>query len=186
MEASRELIKIAIMGPESTGKSRISKELASHYQTIWVPEFAREYCSKLNRPATLEDELEILEGQIRLESSLAPLARDILILDTMFLTVKIYSEHVFKTYPSEVDQYLISNPYDLFLLMDIDLPWEEDPLREFPQLRSYFLEIHKLEIEALGVPYFLISGVGEERMNSAINKIDGFLFRHSKNKFFSA
>ena len=167
--------KIAIMGPESTGKSKISAQLAEYYQTVWVPEFAREYCSNLGRLANYEDELEILKGQIALEEKYLPKAHNILICDTMFLTVKIYSEHVFKTYPPELDTYLRNHPYDLFLIMDIDLAWEEDPLREFPELRSYFMEIHIREVKALGVPYFIISGQGNDRFLNAQKCIDLFL-----------
>ncbi len=169
------MIKIAIMGPESTGKSSISKDLADYYKTVWVPEFAREYCKKLDRPATLDDEFEILKGQINLENQYLPFAKELLICDTMFLTVKIYSEYVFGAYPKEFNSYLSSHSYDLFLIMNIDLPWEEDPLREFPMLRDYFMKIHIREIEALKVPYKIISGSGDDRLRNAISYIDSYL-----------
>jgi len=74
-----------------------------------------------------------------------------------------------------LDTYLRNHPYDLFLIMDIDLAWEEDPLREFPELRSYFMEIHIREVKALGVPYFIISGQGNDRFLNAQKCIDLFL-----------
>ncbi len=167
--------KIAVMGPESTGKSSMAKSLALHYGTVWVPEFAREYCENLKGPANLQDEENILIGQIALEKDYSTRAKDLLICDTMFLTVKIYSNHVFGEYPSALDAYLQKNLYDFFLIMDIDLPWEDDPLREFPDLRAYFLDIHIQEIKALKVPYALVSGIGEERTQRGIYLVDQFL-----------
>jgi nicotinamide riboside kinase len=167
--------KIAIMGPESTGKSIITQQLANHYKTVWVPEFARQYCEVLKEPVTLKNELEILKGQLILENSILPFAKQLLFCDTMFLTVKIYSNHVFNTYPRELDEYLKIYHYDFFLIMNIDLPWQDDPLREFPKLRKYFLDIHLLEIEKLNVPFTLISGIGRNRFENAKKNIDQFL-----------
>jgi NadR type nicotinamide-nucleotide adenylyltransferase len=167
--------KIAIMGPESTGKSSMAEFLARHYGSLWVPEYAREYCDQLGKTAEFEDELAILKGQLERESEFIKRDGEILFFDTMFLTVKIYSEHVFKTYPREIDKYLESHRYDFFLIMDIDLPWEDDPLREFPELRSYFMEIHIREIKALGVPYEIISGLGSIRKENALKAVDYFL-----------
>ena len=173
------MIKIAIMGPESTGKSSMAKTLADHYHTHWVPEYAREYCDQLNGLATYEDELEILKGQIEREKQYDRSNLNLVFYDTMFLTVKIYSEHVFKTYPKEIDSLIPSQPYSFFLIMDIDLPWEEDPLREFPDLRAYFLDIHIREVKALGVPFSIISGLGAERIKNAIEAVDYFLKKNS-------
>lgn len=173
------MVKIAIMGPESTGKSSMAEMLALHYHTLWVPEYAREYCDRLIGPATYEDEIQILKGQCLREKQYDQLPLDLVFFDTMFLTVKIYSEHVFNTYPKEIDQYLESQPYSFFLIMDIDLLWEEDPLREFPGLREYFLDIHIREIKALGVPYALISGLGNERFQNAVKVVDHFLNKNS-------
>lgn len=167
--------KIAIVGPESTGKSTLSASLASHYNTVWVPEFARDYCSQLTAPCTWEDEINMFYGQLELERQALPLANKILICDTTILTVKIWSEHTFGRSPQEVLNKLPEHPYDFYLLMDIDLPWQEDRLRDFPNLREYFMEIWHKELQSLNANYIVISGSDDQRLKNAIKAIDQFL-----------
>ena len=167
--------KIAIVGPESTGKSTISASLASHYQTFWVPEYAREYCAALNAPCSWQDEINIFKGQLELEDRLLPSANRLLICDTTFLTVKIWSDHIFGKSPQEVLDELPKRPYDLYLLMDIDLPWQEDPLRDFPDLREHFMETWHKELLSLHATYAVISGSDDQRFRNAVNYIDEIL-----------
>ncbi len=170
-----EIKKIAVVGPESTGKSTISAELAGYYNTIWVPEFARDYCANLTEPCSWQDEINMFRGQLKLEEKLIPQANKILICDTTFITVKIWSDHTFGKSPQEVLDMLPTHSYDLYLLMDIDLPWQEDPLRDFPNLREHFLQVWYKELDALNAIYQLISGTNEIRFQNAVNVIDGFL-----------
>lgn len=175
----KPLIKIAVVGPESTGKSVLAKALATHYHTAWVPEFSREYCSKLNRPCTMADELAIFRGQLDLEEKLIPQANRLLICDTTIITVKVWCEHVFGTCPPEVQDELDRRNYDLYLLMDIDLPWTDDPLRDFPGLREHFMEVYRTELKAMGADFRLISGTGPARFEHAIETIERYLAAHS-------
>ena len=170
-----EIKKIAIVGPESTGKSTMSAHLAAHYQTVWVPEYARGYCEKLTEPPTWQDEINMFYGQVALEGELLPQANKILICDTTFITVKIWSDHTFGRTPQEVLDELPKHPYDLYLLLNIDLPWEEDPLRDFPHMREHFMAVWYKELDALDANYTLISGTGPERYAQAIKTIDDFL-----------
>jgi NadR type nicotinamide-nucleotide adenylyltransferase len=167
--------KIAIVGPESTGKSTMSAFLAKHYQTIWVPEFARGYCEKLTEQPTWQDEINMFYGQLTLEDELLPEANKILICDTTFITVKIWSDQMFGRSPQEVLDELPKHPYDLYLLLNIDLPWEEDPLRDFPDMREHFMDVWYKELQALNARYVVISGTGTERYNSAVAAIDEFV-----------
>ncbi|MEY5068310.1 MAG: hypothetical protein RLZ47_172 [Bacteroidota bacterium] len=167
--------KIAIVGPESTGKSTISPMLAEHYETVWVPEYAREYCEKLSVPCTWEDEINMFRGQLELEKELLPKANKILICDTTFITVKIWSDQMFGKAPQEVLDELPKHPYDFYLLMNIDLPWEDDPLRDFPNMREHFMEVWHRELQELGANYTVISGQAEERLENAVRAIDHFL-----------
>lgn len=169
--------KVAIVGPESTGKSTMAAYLAKHYQTIWVPEFAREYCEKLKEQPTWQDEINMFHGQVALEEELLPLANKILICDTTFITVKIWSDHIFGQSPQEVLDELPKHPYDLYLLLNIDLPWQDDPLRDFPHMREHFMSTWHKELDALNANYTLISGTGQERYNSAVSVIDAFLIK---------
>ncbi|HWZ15482.1 MAG TPA: ATP-binding protein [Mucilaginibacter sp.] len=170
-----DILKIAIVGPESTGKSTMSAYLANHYHTVWVPEFARGYCEKLTAPPTWQDEINMFYGQLALEKELLPKANKLLICDTTFITVKIWSDQIFGKSPQEVLDELPKHPYDLYLLLSIDLPWQDDPLRDFPHMREHFMAIWHKELQALNAQYEVITGTGTERYNSAVKVIDNFL-----------
>lgn len=167
--------KIAIVGPESTGKSTLTQQLARHYHTQWVPEYARYYCAALTAPCALQDEVNMFHGQVALEESvLSTTENDFIFCDTTFLTVKIWSDEMMGETPQIVLDALPHRTYDLYLLMDIDLPWQEDPLRDFPHLREHFMDIWKKELQALNANYVLVSGI-EHRFPNAISVIDEFL-----------
>jgi len=167
--------KIAIVGPESTGKSTMSAYLAKHYATVWVPEFARDYCAALAEPPTWQDEINMFYGQLALENEYLPKANRLLICDTTFITVKIWSDHTFGRSPQEVLDELPKHPYDLYLLLSIDMPWEEDPLRDFPHMRDHFMDVWHKELQDLNANYMVISGIGQERYDHAVMEIDRFL-----------
>lgn len=167
--------KIAIVGPESTGKSTLSSLLAEHYHTVWVPEYAREYCEKLTAPCTWQDELNMFRGQLALEKQLLPQANKLLICDTTFITVKIWSDAFFGQSPQEVLDELPKHSYDFYLLMDVDLPWEEDPLRDFPNQREHFMQVWHQELKAIQANYQVISGQGQQRFERAVQAIDAYL-----------
>ena len=170
-----EILKIAVVGAESTGKSTMSAYLAEHYHTVWVPEFARDYCATLTEPPTWQDEINMFYGQLALEAQIAPKANSLLICDTTFITVKIWSDYTFGQSPQAVLDELPLRPYDLYLLLDIDLPWEHDPLRDFPHLREHFMDIWHQELQALNANYVVISGLGKERYERAVEAIDDFI-----------
>lgn len=173
---NKHIKKIAIVGPESTGKSTITQQLANHYQTLWVPEYARYYCAALTAPCTLQDEINMFHGQLALEDSVLSMAeKDFIFCDTTFLTVKIWSDEMLGFSPQIVLDTLPEHPYDLYLLMDIDLPWTEDPLRDFPHKREYFMKVWTDELRALGANSVLVSGSEQSRLNNAIHIVDEFL-----------
>jgi NadR type nicotinamide-nucleotide adenylyltransferase len=179
-----EIIKIAIVGPESTGKSTMSAWLANHYDTIWIPEYARGYCEKLTAPPTWQDEINMFNGQIALEQEMMKDARNgLAICDTTFITVKIWSDHIFGNSPREVTDALINHQYDLYLLLDIDMPWQDDPLRDFPTLREHFMEIWHKELNALNANYVVISGTGQQRYDGAVVAIDNYFRGNNQESF---
>lgn len=172
---NRNLKKIAIVGPESTGKSTISKQLSKHYGVSWVPEFARYYCAALTAPCTLQDELNMFFGQLALEDSVVSTTdNDFIICDTTFLTVKIWSDAMLGETPRPVLDALKTHSYDFYVLLDIDLPWEEDPLRDFPGQREHFMQVWHTELKALGANYVVVEGI-ESRLQNTIDAIDTYL-----------
>jgi NadR type nicotinamide-nucleotide adenylyltransferase len=174
---NKAIKKIAVVGPESTGKSTITQQLARHYQTAWVPEYARYYCAALTADCTLQDEINMFHGQIALEESvLANAEKGFIFCDTTFLTVKIWSDQMLGQTPQMVLDALPKRPYDLYLLMDIDLPWQEDPLRDFPHLREHFMGIWHHELRALGANYVVVNGL-ENRFKNAVKAVEDFLIK---------
>lgn len=172
---NREIKKIAIVGPESTGKSTITQQLAKHYNTLWVPEYARYYCAALTEPCNLQDEINMFHGQLALEDSILAISEKPLVFcDTTFITVKIWSDEVFGETPSIVLEALPVYHYDYYLLMDIDLPWQEDPLREFPHKREHFMSVWHEELKRLNASYVVVRGT-EQRLNNAIDAVNQFL-----------
>lgn len=172
---NKQIKKIAIVGPESTGKSTITQQLAKHYNTLWVPEYARYYCAALTEPCNLQDEINMYHGQVALEESVLAIAeKDLIFCDTTFITVKIWSNEVFGKTPQVVLDALPNYTYDLYLLMDIDLPWQEDPLRDFPHKREHFMQVWHQELKNLNANYLVINGQ-EERLNNAISAVESFL-----------
>lgn len=146
--------------------------LAKELNTICVPEYARYYCANLNRQYTLQDEVNMFYGQLALEEALIPLANNkVMICDITIMTIKIWCDHLFGNTPAEVKEEIKNRHYDLYLLMDIDLPWEDDPLRDFPDQREHFLGIWKEELHTIGANYQIISGLGEDRLKNGLQAV---------------
>lgn len=166
--------RILILGPESTGKSTLAEDLAQHFGEPWVPEFAREYLEKIDRPYQFEDLAEIGKGQVKLEDQLAEKAKKFLFCDTDLRVVHIWSEHRFgKTAPWVLEE-IQRRTYDLILLTDTDLPWAPDQLREYPELemRQYFFDKYQKLAEQSGFPYLIVSGDREKRFKTAVEAVD--------------
>ena len=171
----KELIKIAIVGPESTGKSTISSALAKHFKTVWVPEYARYYCEGLTAACTLQDELNMFYGQLALEKSMEVVVKNnLMICDTTFLTVKIWSDYQLGETPQPVLEAIKTHHYDHYLLLKNDLPWEDDPLRDFKDMGDYFMDVWRKELNNINASFVEVGGV-VNRLENAIEAIDKFL-----------
>lgn len=117
----------------------------------------------------------MFHGQVALEEAIESITeKPFMFCDTTVLTVKIWCDAMMGGTPADVLQSLAKRPYDLYLLMDIDLPWQEDPLRDFPNQREHFMAVWHTELQALNANYVVISGV-ESRLANAISVVDNFL-----------
>lgn len=168
------IFRVALIGPESTSKSTLSEQLASHYQTYWVPEYSRTYLKNLNRNYTLEDILLIAKEQLRQEKELIKKATRFLFIDTELIVAKVWCEDVFKTSPEWISETLLQNPYDLYLLTFPDLPWQEDPVRENPHRRVFFYDWYERELKKINAVYTVIRGTGALRLKNAIHAVEEF------------
>ena len=161
------MIKIAITGPESTGKSTLCELLSKEYDALFVPEFAREYIDNLIRPYNSNDLLEIAKGQISLETQQIFYKNKMIFCDTDLTVIKIWSEHKYGKCHPWILEKLAAIRYDYYFLCDIDIPWEYDEQREHPHLRSYFFNLYKNELKSRNLPFTIISGNINERITFA-------------------
>jgi NadR type nicotinamide-nucleotide adenylyltransferase len=166
--------RIAITGPESTGKSTLAQHLAGHFNALWVPEFARQYIGNLNQPYTLQDLENIAKGQLDLQQKTEHQNPEIYFADTELLVLKIWSENAFGVCPTWILEALQNQQFDLYLLMNVDLPWEPDPQREHPHLRQHFFDLYQAELERYNFSYQIISGTDQERYQAAVKAVSGF------------
>ncbi len=171
------IVKIVLFGPESTGKTTLSEQLARHYNTVWVPEFARDYLQEKwnNERKTCEhkDLIPIAIGQMQLENKLVKKADKILICDTDLLETKVYSEEYYGGFVDpELDKAAMQNQYDLYLLTYIDTPWEADDLRDRPEQRQEMFEAFENTLKKFNRPYILLKGNMKTRFHNSINAID--------------
>jgi NadR type nicotinamide-nucleotide adenylyltransferase len=171
----KNIVRIAVTGPESTGKSVLAEKLAEHFKTVWVPEYAREYLSRIERPYDQDDILKIAKAQVESEKQLQKDANNIIFSDTELIVTKIWSEVKY----GNCDKWIIDNidcqKYDLYLLCDIDLPWEFDVLREHPEQRDLLMKLYENELNVRKMNYVKISGSGAQRVKNAIYFVENLL-----------
>ena len=165
--------KIAIIGTESTGKTTLTQQLSTYYQATFVLEYAREYLSKITGTYQKSDLLEIAKGQIRLENEKKD--EKLLFCDTNLIVIKIWSDHKYGHTDSWITSTLKKSFYDFHLLMDIDLPWKKDPLREHPHLRQYLFDKYKHFLEYHKLPYAIVHEKGKKRLKNAISILNPIL-----------
>ena len=174
------LVKIVLFGPESTGKTTLSIQLAKHYNTVWVQEYARPYLQKVwnqeRRTCQQKDILPIAFGQIALENRLAKRADKVLICDTDLLETKVYSSAYYGGFVDPIlEKAATENTYNLYLLTYIDTPWEADDLRDRPEQRLEMFEAFQKALDQHDRPYLLLKGDKESRLKKAVEAIDAIL-----------
>ena len=173
-------IKVVLFGPESTGKTTLSRQLARYYNSVWVPEYAREYLQDKwnNERKTCEpkDLLPIAEGQMKLENKLAKKTDNVLICDTDLLETKVYAEaYYLGSCNPLLEKYALENTYNLYFLTYIDTPWEADDLRDKPDQRQEMFNAFRDTLIKYKKPYVLLKGNKKERLKIAVSHIDKLL-----------
>ena len=170
-------IKIVLFGPESTGKTTLSEDLARHYQEPMVKEFMRDYLQEVwdseKRICEPEDMIPIARGQMEAENRLSKQADRLIICDTNLLELKVYSEAYYDGYcDPQLLKHALNNQYDLYFLTYIDVPWTQDDLRDKPHDREGMFQRFQNTLEKHQKPYFILKGSREERFKNAVKKID--------------
>jgi len=172
----KKVFKIAITGPESTGKSKLAIALAKHYHAVYTPEYAREYLHKKEGLYEKSDLKIIAKEQIKRQNKDIKKAKKYYIADTEMLVLKVWHEVKYDENPQWLKELILKQKFDLYLLCDIDIPWTSDPLREHPHKREFLFNKYKATFQELHLSYQIISGNGKLRLQNAIKIINEFYF----------
>ncbi|RLD61290.1 MAG: ATPase [Bacteroidetes bacterium] len=165
-------IRIVITGPESSGKSTLTEHLATHYKTLWVAEYAREYIENLDREYNYNDILQIAKGQIARENELATKTDKFLFCDTGLIVPKIWCDVKFGKCHPWIQDIIKTHHYDLYLLCKPDIPWQADPQRENPNDRDVLFEHYLDELKTRNLLYFIVEGKEGKRLCNSIQYIE--------------
>lgn len=164
------ILKIAITGPESSGKSDLSEALAKYFKTSFAPEYAREFLEQTGGDYNCNDLIAIAQGQLQNEKIALDSASKVCFFDTDMLVLKVWAQFRFNKVPDFIEAAFEEKRYDHYLLCKPDIGWEADAFRESPNQkeRDILFKIYKNELDKRGASYHIISGRGEARINSAV------------------
>lgn len=179
------VIKVAILGAESTGKTTLCRDLATYFDSTWVPEYMRTYLQKKwdnkQETCTWNDLLPIAEGQIKLENKLAQQvaqnlqpsqnfeAQKYLFCDTSLFELMVYSNWYYGDCPTALMQAALAHHYDLVLLTEVDIPWIADDLRDSPHEREEISAYFESQLNSYNKIFRRVGGDRKERVQQVVS-----------------
>jgi len=175
---SQPIIRVVLTGSECTGKTTLARALASHYGTIWVPEFSRIYAETKGAPLTADDVAPIANAHMASEDEAARGARRILVLDTDLLSTVVYARHYYGSCPDWVVRESIAWTAGLYLLCGIDVPWSGDGVRDRGGERELMQSLFRQELEARGARFEILEGSIQQRLEAAVRAVDSLPRSH--------
>jgi HTH-type transcriptional regulator, transcriptional repressor of NAD biosynthesis genes len=176
-------VRVCVVGAESSGTTTLSRDLAAHYETVWVPEYGRLYTERLKAKGIntfsyewkSEEFVHIAEQQQRDEDAAALKANRVLICDTDALATCIWHQRYVGTWSKKVEEIANRRHYALYLLTDCDIPFEFDGVRDGQHIRPWMTKRFTEEFTKRGYPWVLIKGNREERLTRAVAEVDKLL-----------
>jgi len=162
---------IAIVGPESTGKTTLAKQLAAELNAELVDEYAREYLENLDRPYEKDDLFAIAKKQYENEQRALRCGKPFVVCDTDLLVIRVWSEVKYGEAPEEIAEIAAQQPPRFYLLTRPDLPWVADPLRENPDDREMLFETYERLLREMNVDFAVVDSIGEDRLKKAQNAL---------------
>lgn len=167
--------RICFVGAESTGKSSVAKKLATHFETVCVPEYAYTYIAQKGKDLQIKDMEHIARAQLSSEDALAREANKVLFCDTDAMTTALWSAQFFNSVPDWVTAQAETRHYDLYFLMDTDVAWKEDIHRYDPKTRAAFADRCEKKLQESGKSYIKLSGSWDEKFDLAVKNITALL-----------
>lgn len=172
------VVRVAFVGPECTGKTTLCQHLAEQFQTQWVPEFMRTYLQKKwdekRQTCTWDDLIPIALGQISDENKRIKKANNFIFCDTNLLELMIYSYIYYGKSPFQIEKYALENQYDILFLTHIDVPWQADDLRDKPNERGFMLSEFQRMLDKYGKKYINLKGNLTERIHTVTEILNDF------------
>lgn len=167
------MLRVGVIGAESTGKSTLCQQLSEQYGWLWIKEYARTYVENLGRPYTYDDVLLIARQQIAELN--AQYDQQVILYDTELIITKVWMQHKYGKVAAEVERAIREQPMDLYLILAPDITAQPDPVRENLDKREYFFEWYIREVELTKRPYYIIRGTGNARSLAATKAIQTIL-----------
>jgi NadR type nicotinamide-nucleotide adenylyltransferase len=167
--------RVCLIGADCTGKTTLSQELALHFGTVSVPEFARCFLEARSGRFSYSDMARIAKGQLGLEHAAWPKAHRVLLCDGSPLATSVWSLRYFDRVSRTVDQLARTSRYDLYLFTRIDIPWTPDSLRDSEQWRSWLDAKCEELLKARSLPFVSVSGDREQRFKTAMRAVEALL-----------
>ena len=153
------MFKVALIGPEASGKTTLAKELAAQFHGTYVPEYAREYIERKGSLDVTFDELcALARHQIEELKHLSAKRSQLIFFDTELIVTKVWFDYAFHCVPEWLNDAISTYPMDMYLLTYPDLPWHQDGARYngSDAMRLELFDRYEQEIQSLGIPYFVI------------------------------
>lgn len=170
--STKNRYRVVVTGPESTGKTDLTMQLARHFKGLYIPEYARFYVESLNRQYNYNDVVYIAQKQLELDEKYTHKQPEWLFFDTYLIITKVWFEYVFKKCPPWLIKKIETASIDIFLLCNNDIPWEKDSVRENGgEMREQLLEEYRKQLEYFGFKYWEVKGTGVIRTENAIQII---------------
>lgn len=173
----KSVIKVAILGAESTGKTTLCRDLAAHFGSLWVSEYMRTYLQEKwdsdQKTCTWDDLLPIAQGQIELENKLSQQTNGYLFCDTSLFELMVYANWYYGNCPNVITQAALTHHYDLIVLTDVDIPWVADDLRDSPHQREDISTRFVEELTRYNKQFRQIGGNRNERVQQVVEQLKG-------------
>lgn len=165
-------LRVVVTGSECTGKTSLARFLARRYDAPWVPEFSRAYAEAKAGALTADDVEPIARGTLDAEARLTTPAGGLLILDTDLVSTVVYARHYYGACPGWIEREAAARRADLHLLCHVDVPWEDDEIRDRPHLREQLHALFHQQLVRLGAPIVHVFGTFAERERRAAAAVD--------------
>ena len=168
---------ICVYGPESTGKSTLTKQLAEHYHAPYVEEYAKQVIDSKNGDICFDDMETIVRGHFNAVEDARQQNTPLLFVDTDAIISKLWSNELFGKESPVIEEYIGRQHFDYYLLLDVDLPWVDDIHRYRPKERETFFRKCEEQLVERGISHAVIRGKGKQRLTNAIACVDALFHK---------